>query len=79
MITYLGKERGRMGSAAESITAFDYNQAAAPRFAIRAAYAYALLTRENGVAKIKVLSENVNINPRNSRIIVLASAQKRLL
>ncbi|MBL5950358.1 hypothetical protein JBO38_21790, partial [Enterobacter asburiae] len=77
-ITYLGKEGTRIDQNRENISTFDYNQAHAPRFAIRAGYSYALLANNAGKVNVKVLSEDVTINPNTNKIKVINSMKTRL-
>lgn len=77
-ITYLGKEGTRIDRAYANVTSFDYNQAEAPKFAIRAGYSYALLANNSGKTSVKVLSEDVIINRNNSKITLLNSMKVRL-
>lgn len=78
VITYLGKQGTRIDQVRENVAVFDYNQAQAPRFAIRAGYSYALLARYAGKVNVKVLSEDVTVNPANNSIRVLNSMKIRL-
>lgn len=77
-ITYFGKEGTRIDQNRENISTFDYNQAQAPRLAIRAGYSYALLAKSAGKVNVKVLSEDVTINLNTKKISVINSMKTRL-
>lgn len=68
----------RINQTAENVFAFDYNEAQASRFDIRAGYSYALLAKNAGKVHAKVLSEDVTINPATNKINVLNSMKTRL-
>lgn len=78
VITYMGKGGTRINQTAENVFAFDYNEAQASRFDIRAGYSYALLAKNAGKVHAKVLSEDVTINPATNKINVLNSMKTRL-
>nr|WP_242452398.1 cytotoxic necrotizing factor Rho-activating domain-containing protein [Morganella morganii] len=77
-IAYMGKDGTRINQTAEGVSAFDYNEAQASRFDIRAGYSYALLAKNAGKVHVKVLSEDVIINPATNKINVLNSMKARL-
>lgn len=78
VITYMGKGGTRINQTEGNVFAFDYNEAQASRFDIRAGYSYALLAKNAGKVHAKVLSEDVTINPATNKINVLNSMKTRL-
>src|SRR5699024_9421301 len=77
-IAYMGKDGTRINQTAENVFAFDYNEAPNPNSSARVGYSYALLAKNAGKVHVKVLSEDVTIKPRVSKINVLNSMKARL-
>lgn len=74
----MGKDGTRINQTAENVFAFDYNEAPNPNSSARVGYSYALLAKNAGKVHVKVLSEDVTIKPRVSKINVLNSMKARL-
>lgn len=78
-ITYLGKQGTRIDQVQENVATFDYNhQTKMPSFSVRAGYSYALLAKDAGKVNVKVLSEDVSVDMKTSKITVLNSMKTRL-
>ncbi|NBM94666.1 cytotoxic necrotizing factor Rho-activating domain-containing protein, partial [Proteus sp. G2662] len=78
-ITYLGKQGTRIDQVQENVATFDYNhQTKMPSFSVRAGYSYALLAKDSGKVNVKVLSEDVSVDMKTSKITVLNSMKTRL-
>lgn len=79
MVTYFGKPGAHINKHNRNTKYFDYNESKSAPFEIRAGYSYALITMEGNLPKVKVLSEDVKVNPKDCTIKILASAEERLL
>ncbi|WP_167426054.1 cytotoxic necrotizing factor Rho-activating domain-containing protein [Proteus penneri] len=75
----MGKQGTRIDQVQENVATFDYNhQTKMPSFSVRAGYSYALLAKDSGKVNVKVLSEDVSVDMKTSKITVLNSMKTRL-